>query len=261
MDKRALYFARSRHYGGKVARALTTADKSYGWLDIQWATQFHGKNLYTLEAIIANGINALDTQHNGWVIVSRKEEDYQRSPIYGDLSYNTLTKLLDALQAKAFIEQIIGEKDIINNIGKRTEYRLTPTFIDLITQQLGQDPQELPQVNEKVGKSYTAIENKSGKKRILITKLNEEETKQLKLINEAAQQHKWEGLPTPQYWKVNKLDKSKTEVGGRIYCDAQWQPKENRQDWKVDGKEMKEIDIQASQIQILYAFASKAKNR
>jgi len=245
-----LHFVKSHGYGGRVARRLI-ANTSIPWLDVQWQVKNNRTYTWTLESILANAINARRDPDNkeDWVIVSRREQDYQSTPVYGNLSYNALTRILDAAAAAGYIEQQLGYTTWSSaQSGRRTIYRGTEKLWNFLSAALP-DWQTLPVTDARKGLSYIKDADTN---RILA--IDEQLSAKMQQINTAAAAAQYGGgLQTPTYHHV-QISKNGVNMGGRIYTDAQNMERATRKNWTINGEACVEVDIVGSHINMLYSL-------
>lgn len=243
-----LHFVKSHGYGGRVARRLIN-NTSIPWLDIQWQAKNSRTYSWTLESILANAINArLDAANTeDAVIVSRREQDYQSSPVYGNLSYNALTRILDAAAAAGYIEQQLGYTTWASaRSGRRTIYRGTEKLWSFLDASLP-GWQTLQPVDTRKGLSYVK-DSDTGR----ILQIDQQLSAKIQQINTGAAAAQYAGgLQAPQYHHV-QISKNGVNMGGRIYTDAQNAKRQQRKNWTINGEAVVEVDIVGSHINMLY---------
>lgn len=248
------HFNSSVGYGGRMARGLIAGNR-IPWLGVDWITQAGSKYRYTLECILANAINAhRDGGADAWVIVSRRDTDYQTSPIYGDMSISALRPIMDAAVAGGYIEMRLGYTGYHEaRAGRRTIYRGTQKLWDLLAANVP-GYGDIPQTDARTGRSWVKSQA-TGK---ILQHSDPAVEAKLHTINTAKHAHSWTNMPMPQYHHVQIQDEAGVNHGGRIYTAAQSAAQHSRADWRINGEEVAEVDIAASHIGIMYTVAELA---
>jgi hypothetical protein len=256
------HFQQPLHYGGKIAHKLRTGGY-FHTLDLTVQLGHSRKYDYTLECIIASGINAHhDKSTHGWVAISRRKTDYcTGNPTYGDLSYDAMIKIWKCLVDKQYIETYdhIPPNWIEGDPGRRTAYRLTNTFINKI-EEIIQSWQSLDQEDSRVGYWLAVEKNKKKADKFLYVDTNK--TEKLKAINQYQLTHVWQGpglTPKSVQYHGKSIVQGSEDKGGRFYAPFQNIKKIHRKDWTVNNQKISEVDLKSSHLHITYKLLNVSK--
>ena len=259
-------FIKSIHYAGKVARLLIKDDKLAN-IGVTVASNKRKQFRFTAECVIANLITVMMSDlPDNWIFFSRKETEYKKHQIYGDMSYDAIIKITDALLAADLIEMELGYTNWNSaKSGRRSIMRPTNKFKSWLAHFMNATDQEtelMKQLSNSLVDARKGVfvvkEQKSSK----IIDTDELASNQLKAINANLDTHSFylnnQPIPTSNlhYHGVGFVQDD-VSLGGRIYNNIQNMPSKIRSQILINGDNVQEIDFKASHPSLLYSLVNE----